>query len=297
MIKINELTKTFGDLIAVDRLSLEVPKGETLGLLGSNGAGKTTTISMLVGGLRPDSGTIEINGIKDPRQPECRRAIGLAPQSLALYDKLSAAENLEFFGGIYGLKGNKLKAQVDWCLELAGLEDRRKDLVETYSGGMKRRLNLACGLLHEPSVLLLDEPTVGVDPQSRNHIFEAIENLSQDGLTVIYTTHYMEEAERLCDRVAIIDKGGILAHDTVDRLIRTHGGTGCLQVEFAAPPKDLSIPGAEVDGSTVRIQTDDPLTVMDELRKNGSELLTFHLDRANLESVFLNLSGRSLRDT
>jgi ABC-2 type transport system ATP-binding protein len=297
MIQIHDLSKSFGDIEAVRDFSLSISKGETVGLLGSNGAGKTTTISMLVGGLSPDAGTITIDGKSDPRQPSVRRALGLAPQSIALYDKLTAEENLAFFGGIYGLVGQKLQERVNWCIDLAALGERRKDRVETYSGGMKRRLNLACALVHEPSVLLLDEPTVGVDPQSRNHIFEAIEGLSESGLTLIYTTHYMEEAERLCDRVAIMDKGGILALDSVKGLIRAHGGASWLHVEFESPPADGLVPGAIVEGNELRVQTDDPLAVMDELRKLGSELTSFHLQRANLESVFLSLSGRALRDS
>jgi len=297
MIHIHGLSKSFGNIDAVSDLSLSISKGETVGLLGANGAGKTTTISMLVGGISPDAGTIEIDGRTDPRQPTVRRALGLAPQSIALYEKLTAEENLAFFGGIYGLAGHELRERVNWCLDFASLGDRRKDRVETYSGGMKRRLNLACALVHEPSVLLLDEPTVGVDPQSRNHIFEAIAELSKAGITLIYTTHYMEEAERLCDRVAIMDKGGILALDSVDSLIRDHGGASWLHVEFATPPSDGSTPGAIIEGNKLRLQSDDPLKALDELRDMSPELISFHLERANLESVFLNLSGRTLRDS
>lgn len=296
MIKIEGLKKRFGDIEAVSDLSLAVARGETVGLLGANGAGKTTTISMLVGGLTPDAGTIEIDGKSDPTLPEVRRAVGVAPQSVALYDKLNADENLAFFGGLYGLSGDALKKRVDWCIELAALEDRRRYRVETYSGGMKRRLNLACALVHDPAVLLLDEPTVGVDPQSRNHLFEAISRLSSEGLTLIYTTHYMEEAERLCDRVAIMDKGGILADDSLDGLIRAHGGAAYLHAEFKAPPDPAAFPGAEVKDRTVRLQTDDPLAAVETLRNGGAELVDFHLERPNLESVFLNLAGRALRD-
>lgn len=297
MIQIHNLSKSFGDIMAVSDLSLSISRGETVGLLGSNGAGKTTTISMLVGGLSPDSGRIEIDGRSDPRQPSVRRVLGLAPQSIALYEKLTAEENLAFFGGIYGLGGAKLAARVDWCLEFASLGERRRDRVETYSGGMKRRLNLACALVHEPAVLLLDEPTVGVDPQSRNHIFEAIAELSDAGVTLIYTTHYMEEAERLCDRVAIIDKGSILALDSVDALIRDHGGASWLHAEFASSPSKVSISGAIVEENKVRFQTDDPMAAVEQLREIDAELITFRLDRADLESVFLNLSGRTLRDS
>lgn len=300
MIRIDGLTKSFGDSEAVSSLCLSIEKGESVGLLGPNGAGKTTTISMLVGALSPDKGEIEIDGKSDPRLPAVRRVIGLAPQSLALYDKLSAEENLAFFGGIYGLKGEHLKERIEWCLEFAALTDRRGDRVETYSGGMKRRLNLATALVHEPSILLLDEPTVGVDPQSRNHIFESIAELGRKGLTLIYTTHYMEEAERLCDRVAIMDKGKILTSDSVDALIGEHGGASWLHAEFAEPPGDSIrslMPGIEVEGSKIRFQTDDPLAAMELLRNADGELRTFHLNRPDLESVFLNLTGRTLRDS
>lgn len=296
MIKIEGLHKRFGEIEAVAGLSLTVERGETVGLLGANGAGKTTTISMLVGGLTPDEGTIEIDGRTDPSLPEVRSAVGLAPQSIALYDKLNADENLAFFGGLYGLSGEALKKRVDWCIELAALEDRRRDRVETYSGGMKRRLNLACALVHDPAVLLLDEPTVGVDPQSRNHLFEAITRLSSEGLTLIYTTHYMEEAERLCDRVAIMDKGGILALDSLDGLIRAHGGAVFLRAEFRSPPDPKAFPDAEIEGCRVRLQSDDPLAAVQSLSQGGAELVDFHLERPNLESVFLNLAGRALRD-
>jgi ABC-2 type transport system ATP-binding protein len=218
------LRKSFGDRLAVDGVSFEVGRGETLGLLGPNGAGKTTTIGMIVGALRPDAGRVTLDGQDDPTRPEIRRRVGVSPQALALYADLTGEENLSFFGSLYGLAGARLRERVAWALEFAGLADRRRDRVLGYSGGMQRRLNLVCGLLHDPPVILLDEPTVGVDPQSRNAIFESIERLRAEGRTIVYTTHYMEEAERLCDRVAIMDHGRILAVDTVEGLLRTHGG-------------------------------------------------------------------------
>jgi ABC-2 type transport system ATP-binding protein len=248
MLTFTDVRKSFGKTVAVDALSLSVRKGEVLGLLGPNGAGKSTSVSLAVGLLAPDSGTVTIEG-GNPSDPAVRQRIGVAPQALAIYELLSGEENLRFFGRVYGLSGAALDARVAWCLDFVGLTDRRKDWAGAYSGGMKRRLNLAAALVHDPDLLLLDEPTVGVDPQSRNSIFESIEALQREGRTVIYTTHYMEEAARLCDRIAIVDHGTLLALGTVDDLIAAHGGEATVVVQ----------------GPT-------------------------------LEKVFLNLTGRSLRD-
>ena len=296
MIKIDNLRKCYGNLVAVDSISFELRPSETFGLLGPNGAGKSTTLNMIVGVLEPDAGTVDIDGSGSPAQPEVRRQIGNAPQSLSLYDELTAEENLRFFGRLYRLSGRHLKERVDWALDLAGLASRRSDRVSTFSGGMQRRLNMACALIHDPPVLLLDEPTVGVDPQSRNAVFEAIEQLKSEGRTIIYTTHYMEEAERLCDRVAIIDHGKILALDTVDALIRKHGGKSIVEVELASPPKDASgLPG-KIEGTHLRVETDKPLEMVAQLAQSGQDFISVNVDRADLETVFLNLTGRSLRD-
>ncbi|HSI73078.1 MAG TPA: ABC transporter ATP-binding protein, partial [Fimbriimonas sp.] len=228
MVTATKLRKTYGANIAVDDVSFEIGKGEMFGLLGPNGAGKSTTIGMLVGALNPDSGSVNIGGKGSPISAEVRRQVGLAPQALALYEDLTAAENLSFYGALYGLNGVRLKERVEWCLTFAGLADRANHLVKTFSGGMKRRVNMAAALIHEPEVVLFDEPTVGVDPQSRNYIFDSILALKEQGTTILYTTHYMEEAQRLCDRVAIIDKGKLLAMDTVDGLLETYGGNSVL---------------------------------------------------------------------
>src|SRR6185436_6211292 len=193
--------------------------------------GKSTSVNLSVGLLAPDSGTVVIEGLGDPSNPEVRARIGVAPQSLALYDNLTAQENLNFFGEVYGLSKDKLKTRVAWCLDFVALTDRKDDRVGTYSGGMKRRLNLAAALVHDPDLLLLDEPTVGVDPQSRNKIFESIEALRDQGRTIIYTTHYMEEAERLCDRIAIVDAGKLLALGSLSELLAAHGGPPILVVK------------------------------------------------------------------
>ncbi|MBN1213564.1 MAG: ABC transporter ATP-binding protein [candidate division Zixibacteria bacterium] len=296
MIIAENLRKQFNGLVAVDDVSFHIERGEAFGLLGPNGAGKTTTINMLVGVLKPDKGKVIIDGENDPTRMNIRNRIGNAPQSLALYDRLTAYENLAFFGKLYGLSGSRLKERIDWALDLTGLTDRRKDIVGTYSGGMQRRLNLACAMVHDPPVLLLDEPTVGVDPQSRNMIFESIEGLKKRGLTVMYTTHYMEEAQRLCDRVAIIDHGKILALDTVDNLIEEHGGVSVIEAELDRAPGDNSALPGRLEGNRLTVETRKPMEDLARLTNAGLSFTSLKVERSNLESVFLNLTGRSLRD-
>jgi ABC-2 type transport system ATP-binding protein len=235
MLAARNLGKSFGRVVAVDGVSLKVAPGELLGLLGPNGAGKTTTVSLLAGLLPPDRGEVLIDdhrlvGDADP----VKRRIGLVPQEVALYDELTARDNLRFFGGLYGFRGAVLDRALASALALAGLGDRAGDRVATYSGGMKRRLNLAAGLLHDPDFLLLDEPTVGVDPQSRHAIFENLQALKQRGKAILYTTHYMEEAERLSDRIVVMDHGQIIAADTLAGLQRTHPGARDLEGVFLA---------------------------------------------------------------
>jgi ABC-2 type transport system ATP-binding protein len=296
MITAENLRKRYDDVTAVDGISFEISPGEVFGLLGPNGAGKTTTLNMLVGALKPDAGNIAINGVADPTRPEVRREIGYAPQALAIYDKLTAVENLAFFGKLYGLSGRQLKERVDWALDFVGLRDRQKGSAGTFSGGMKRRLNLAAAVIHDPPVLFLDEPTVGVDPQSRNLIFDSIEDLKRQGKTIIYTTHYMEEAQRLCHRVAIMDHGKILALDAVDTLIREHGGASVIEAELEQVPGDTTkLPGT-LDGRRLRIVTARPLEELAGLSRFSLQLAELRIDRPNLETVFLNLTGRSLRD-
>lgn len=325
MIRARDLHKSYGNLKAVDGVSLDIQKGEIYGLLGPNGAGKSTTIGMLTGYLRPDSGEVAIgaggtggtsrtdksnpsnssdtshqsqtsDGSSDPADPKTRSLIGVAPQALAIYEELTGEENLAFCASLYGLGGPKLKVRVDWALGLAGLEDRRKDAVAKYSGGMKRRLNLACALVHDPPVLFLDEPTVGVDPQSRNYIFEAVEKLKKEGLTVLYTTHYMEEAQRLCDRVGIMDHGKILAEGTVDELIDKHGGGSLVVAEFDHVPESFAYAGGDLDDTTLRINTGKPFEEVAKLAQLQLPMTHLSVERPDLESVFLKLTGRSLRD-
>ena len=281
MITFENIRKTYGKTIAVDGISLTITPHQVFGLLGPNGAGKTTLVNMAVGLAKPDSGSVNISGLGSPRNPNVRLNIGVAPQTLSLYNDLSAEENLECFGRIYGLRGAQLQERVAWSLDFVELRERKNDRVKKFSGGMKRRLNLAVALVHNPEFLILDEPTVGVDTQSRNAIFENIEQLKKEGCTVIYTTHYIEEAERLCDRVGIVDRGKLLALDSVDALIKQHGGNSTIVMEKA-------------DGEQT-VETQNPIE--DILRlQNEPGLLGFRVLRPSLETVFLSLTGRTLRD-
>ncbi len=302
MIKADNLKKRYSDVVALDDVSFEVEKGETFGLLGPNGAGKTTTIQLLCGLIKPDSGTVVLSGKTDPSLVEVRLSLGVVPQALAIYEELSARENLRFFGRMYGLSGRQLKERVDDCLEIAGLKKRSNDRASKYSGGMKRRLNMVCSFLHEPSLLLLDEPTVGVDPQSRNLIFDTIEVMKNQGRTIIYTTHYMEEAQRLCDRVAILDHGKILDMDSVDNLIKKHGGPSHIEAEFEKLSSPDSIKqyidseNVHFEESKIRFETSRPMESLAMLNRSGVRFNTLKVQTANLEDVFLNLTGRRLRD-
>jgi ABC-2 type transport system ATP-binding protein len=283
VLQARELRKSYGSRTAVDGVSFAIARGETLGLLGPNGAGKSTTILMAMGLLDPDSGDVELEGLGPPSAPAVRARMGIAPQSLALYPEMTAQENLRFFARIEGLSGRRLAERIAWSLELAGLEDRERDLVGTFSGGMQRRLNLACALVHEPLLVLLDEPTAGVDPQSRHHVFLALERLKSEGLSILYTTHSMEEAERLCDRVAILDAGRVLAVGTVPELLRAHGGVTTVEIELAS-------------GERLRIETADPAAELARLAREGVAWRSVEIRRATLESVFLALTGHALRD-
>ncbi|MHC5109248.1 MAG: ABC transporter ATP-binding protein [Planctomycetota bacterium] len=281
MLIFSNVSMSYGDRKAVDGLDLKIQPGEIFGLLGPNGAGKTTTVNLAVGLLAADSGRVVLGDEGDPRQPEVRAQVGVAPQALALYEELTGFENLAFFGKMQGLTGGTLKERVRSSLDFVGLVDRAGDRVKAYSGGMKRRLNIAVAILHDPSLLLFDEPTVGVDPQSRNAIFERILKLKGRGKTIVYTTHYMEEAQKLCDRVGIIDHGRLLALDTVKSLIADHGGQ--------------SVVTAETAEGQMREATDDPIALLTRLRAQGV-LTHFRVDNPDLEAVFLNLTGRALRD-
>ena len=303
------LVKRYGDIEAVRGLSFAIRRGEIFGFLGPNGAGKTTTISMLSCLLEPTGGTATVAGydvVKAPQQ--VKRRIGLVPQELALYPTLSARDNLNFYGRIYGLRGRALRQRVDETLEMVGLAERAGGAVETFSGGMKRRLNIAAGLLHRPEVLFLDEPTVGVDPQSRNAIFEHVEHLNADGMTILYTTHYMEEAERLCHRVAIIDQGRIIALDTPRKLVADLGGgiihlgvangmaEGLLeQIQTLPEVRAVTRIDGKVKVETTRAQ-EALVSLLALFNRTDTDITSLEVLEPNLETVFLHLTGKRLRD-
>ncbi len=309
LIGIKGLVKKYGERVAVQGVSFSIEEGEIFGLLGPNGAGKTTTLSILSTLLIPDEGDVTISDhdlIREAKQ--VKRLIGFVPQELALYPTLSAWDNLTFFGRIYGLQGANLKERITTALALVGLSDRAADAVQTFSGGMKRRLNIAVGLIHQPRILFLDEPTVGVDPQSRNFIFEHVERLNEDGMTIIYTTHYMEEAERLCDRVAIMDQGRVLALDTTKGLIDMLGG-GVIYLGLPQASLVSHLPAVRAlshvrtaveEEGRLKIETSNARLALLELielcNARNVSILSLEMLEPNLESVFLHLTGKRLRD-
>jgi len=310
MLEVKALRKSYGKNIAVENVNLRAESGETIGLLGPNGAGKTTTVSMIAGLFPPDSGEVLIDGkpLRGDTDP-IKRKIGLVPQNIALYDELTALANLNFLGALYGLHGAALKRAMEQALDLVGLKDRSKDKVGTFSGGMKRRLNLAAALLHDPQILLLDEPTVGVDPQSRNAIFDNLETLKKRGKTLIYTTHYMEEAERLCDRIIIIDHGKVIANDTLHGLHRMLPITNLLAIELESvngfkAEGLLALPeveSAEVKDGVLKVGvhnlTSGAPAALRWLSESGYRYQHVTSERPDLETVFLTLTGRKLRDS
>lgn len=303
------LRKAFKDLVAVKDVSFHIAEGETYGLLGPNGAGKTTTISMVCGLLERDAGEVQVDGREiTTRSTEAKGAIGYVPQDIAIYPDLTARENLVFFGSLYGMRGKELAARVDEVLETIGLKERAKDRAVEFSGGMKRRLNIGIGLLHKPRLLMLDEPTVGVDPQSRNAILESVERLSAEGMAVLYTTHYMEEAERLCDRVAIIDEGEIKAEGTRAELVRLVGGrdkvrlgaSGNLPAALAALQALPGVQSASIGEERLDLILDGADRALPALlaasAAAGVSVHSVEVEEPNLEAVFLHLTGKALRD-
>ena len=312
VLRCDGLVRRFGERTAVDGVGFEIAAGETYGLLGPNGAGKTTTISMIAGILEPDAGIVEIEGRRvQTRDPEAKRALGFVPQEIALFDDLTAAENLRFFGGLQGLSGRELASRVAATLDLVGLADRAGDRIGEFSGGMQRRANIAVGLLHRPRLLVLDEPTAGVDPQSRNQILESIERLGDEGLAVLYTTHYMEEAERLCDRVGIIDGGRIVAEGTRRALVAQIGEhdrivvrTDAVSTTYADAVRRLGgvidVRATTGDDATLEVVTDDAAAtlaaVVAAAPGAGVAVTGVEVREPNLEAVFLHLTGKALRD-
>jgi ABC-2 type transport system ATP-binding protein len=313
MIMIRNLRKTYPGAAApaVDGLDFYIRKGEIFSLLGPNGAGKTTTLSMMSCLIEPDEGEIEVAGFSTSRQPlEVKRTIGVVPQDIALYPNLSARENLLFWGRMSGLGGSELRQRTEDMLTRVSLADRANDRIETFSGGMKRRINIAVGLLHQPQVLFMDEPTVGIDPQSRRSILEMIKTLNEDGMTILYTTHYMEEAQELSDRIGIIDRGKLMALGTLGELTHLVGEHDILEIqtgeEFLPPELTPSLEAhPEVHRVTPDIGTmqllveDGNRTLADILQvfnQNNVRVSSVNIREPNLEAVFLHLTGRALRD-
>ncbi|MGB8858281.1 MAG: ABC transporter ATP-binding protein [Ilumatobacteraceae bacterium] len=309
VLQVDGLVRRFGERVAVDEVSFQISAGETYGLLGPNGAGKTTTISMIAGILAADAGTVHVAGIRvtTDANPQ-KRLVGYVPQQIALFDDLTARENLRFFGGLQGLRGKRLDDRIAATMEMVGLADRADDRIDTYSGGMQRRANIAVGLLHEPTLLILDEPTAGVDPQSRNQILESIEQLSRAGLSVLYTTHYMEEAERLCDRVGIIDGGRLIAEGTRRELVAQVGEhdrivvSGDEQLDaFATRVRSVGgVADVTIGDRQVEVMAVEAAAVLAGVVtcavEAGMSVTGVEVHEPNLESVFLQLTGKALRD-
>jgi ABC-2 type transport system ATP-binding protein len=309
LLNVRGLSKSYGERRAVDGVSFQVQAGQTVGLIGPNGAGKSTTVSMICGLLRPDAGSVELDGVAIGAGPsDVKHKIGFVPQDLALYEDLSARENLRLFAALYGIKGAQMKARCDQVLALVNLLDRAADKPSTFSGGMKRRLNIAAALMHDPQLLILDEPTVGVDPQSRNAIFDTLEKLKAMGRSLIYTSHYMEEVERLADHIVIIDHGRVLADESPAALYRRLPSQAALRVELAEGAPQALVDGVAALAGVTRVAVDaggleielaasgDALPVMAWLHAQGCRPLHFATAKTKLEDIFLNLTGRSLRD-
>jgi len=306
MIQVTNLSKSFDQLQAVKKISFSINKGEVFGLLGPNGAGKSTTINMMSTILSSDEGIILIDGNDIESSPNtCKTLIGVVPQEISLYDDFTAYENLLFWGQLYKIPSKELKERIEIILELIGLSERKNDLIKTYSGGMKRRINIASAILHKPKILFMDEPTVGVDPQSRNRIFEIVENLNKEGMTIVYTTHYMEEVERLCSRIAIIDDGKIVAQGTQSELQKESNVKETIEIRF----QTITSTQVEIlkEAFPSLIQNNQTITVACDANKELSTIISIcntvklqiedlKLNKVNLETIFLKLTGKQLRD-
>ncbi len=309
MVRVDRLRKEYGDLVAVKEISFEAEPGRIFGLLGPNGAGKSTTIGCMSGLLKPTSGTCHImdhDVVRDPMA--AKRQLGVVPQELALYEDLSATENLSFWGGAYGLRGGSLKRRVGELLELIGLQDRAREAVKKYSGGMKRRLNFACGIVHEPKVLLLDEPTAGVDPQSRVRLLDMVREQAGAGTCVLYTTHYMEEAEALCDHLAIVDHGNLIASGSLAELQAMLGERDLLRLSGQFPDGEVTVALHAMEGLEIVQAGEDMITlamrnasgmlpaVFSALEKAGATIRETTVTRPSLETLFIKLTGKELRE-
>lgn len=309
LVETKNLVKRYGDTLAVDNVNLAIDEGEVFGLLGPNGAGKTTIINMLLGLTKVDGGEIHIFGKKvNGNREDVSQHIGIVPQDLAIYNDLTAAENATFFGRLYGLKGALLKERVAEALAFTGLSDKAKDFPKKFSGGMKRRLNIACALVHHPRLIIMDEPTVGIDPQSRNHILNSVRELHGQGSTIIYTSHYMEEVEELCSRVAIMDQGRIVALGSKEELKELVSAEDRIVVELSGVNYTLVDEVKKIQGVKDCLLAENTLTILavqnnslisqvvDRITGTGAQVVSLSAEKPTLESVFLTLTGKTLRD-
>ncbi|KUO77862.1 MAG: antibiotic ABC transporter ATP-binding protein [Desulfosporosinus sp. BRH_c37] len=309
IIKIEELVKKFGDNVAVDNINLEIEEGEIFGLLGPNGAGKSTIINIICGLLAMDRGKVEILGRDIKKDPFfAKKNIGIVPQDIAIYDDLTAYENINFFAGLYGLRGRSLKDQVEEALEFVGLADKAKSRPGDFSGGMKRRLNIACAIAHRPKLIIMDEPTVGIDPQSRNHILHSVRKLNELGSTIIYTSHYMEEVEEICSRIAIVDHGKVIAEGTNEELKGIVTNTNSIWITVDSTNRLSAdqlkaikgVTNVEIDNNLIKVNSSADINNLDKVIlyfiENLVAIKSIESKTPNLESVFLTLTGRKLRD-
>ncbi|WP_454052810.1 ATP-binding cassette domain-containing protein [Clostridium sp. Marseille-Q7071] len=308
-IEIKNLTKRFNDKLVIDNVSLRIEKGEIFGLLGPNGAGKSTLINLMVGLLKIDRGEVVIGGYNISKEPlKAKEKIGLVPQEIALFENLNAKENLEYWGGLYGLRGAMLRERINEALEIAALQEHIKKPVKKYSGGMKRRLNIAAAMMHHPEVLIMDEPTVGIDPQSRNHIFEVVKKMNKEyNSTIIYTSHYMEEIEALCDNIFILDLGKEVAYGSKEELKRMVISDKVIKIKAQGELEKLmfdikklsTIRGVEIKGEELKIIANEKITLnelFNEISKHKVEVKNIGIEEPTLEEVFLTLTGKKLRD-
>ncbi len=308
VVDMKKIVKRYSSKLALDLVDLEIAEGEILGLLGPNGAGKTTLIHTLAGLIGIDSGDITVFGMEQQKNiMAIKRQIGLVTQEITIYPDLTAQENLEFFGGVYGLKGQTLKERVAATLAFVGLSEQAKNYPYTFSGGMQRRLNIACALVHRPKFLIMDEPTVGIDPQSRNHILETIRKLNEQGTTILYTTHYMEEVQAIASRVVIMDQGQIIAQGTMEELVKRIQHEEKIKVEVAEPSEELLERLRKLDGVKHVIQKGKEIQIISQagsgnldrilsVAKDFGGIHSIHAEKPTLEDVFLTLTGRKLRD-
>ena len=309
-VKMEQVTKSFGDIIAVDKMSLSIEEREIFGLLGPNGAGKSTVINMITGLLSIDKGSISVNGSDVKKEKMTIKAqIGIVPQDIAIYEELTSLENVRFFASLYGLRGKELEAAALEALEFTGLSDKSKSYPKNFSGGMKRRLNIACAIAHKPRLIIMDEPTVGIDPQSRNHILQSVKKLNEMGSTIIYTSHYMEEVEEICSRIAIMDHGKVIALGTCDELIDLINDRNIVSVTVMDSVSKINeesimeisgVDSVKIEENTVKISSAREVNNLDKIinyfTSNGISINSVESKKPDLETVFLSMTGRKLRD-